>query len=243
MSEQLNKICVNIQQDFTDDQKAQARANIGVEALPSKAGHAGDVLAVNSQATGLEWVPQSGGSVQLQSNWAEADQSSVQYIQNKPTLATVATTGSYYDLSNRPTLATVAQTGNYNDLVGRPSIPSMTLCHHTQQVSITAGQYVNPETYNLNAYIPANSKFYGSLTIERLSNINTSGAYHFVLAVPGNEMTCNFGDYPAARQSGHNIGFSVDNSSSSSQYQLYFQLSGQFEDQTITIHVDGIVFN
>ena len=207
--EQINKVLYNVDQTSatTEDQKAIARANIGVEALPSKAGHAGDVLAVNSQATGLEWVPQSGGSAQLQSNWAESDSSSVQFIQNKP------------------------------------SIPSMQLFHHYQQVSITAGQYVTPETYNLNAYIPANSKFYGSLTIERLSNLSTSGAYHFVLSVPGNSMTCNFGDYPAARQSGHNIGFSVDNASGGSQYQLYFQLSGQFEDQNLTIHVDGIVFN
>lgn len=206
MSEQLNKLCVNIQQDFTEAQKALARANIGVEALPSKAGHAGDVLAVNSQATGLEWVAGGGGS-HVQSNWTETDNTDPSYIQNKP------------------------------------SIPSISLLHHTQQVSITAGQYVTPETYNLTAYIPANSKFYGSLTIERLSNLSTSGAYHFVLSVPNNSMTCNFGDYPAARQSGHNIGFSVDNSSGSSQYQLYFQLSGQFEDQNLTVHVDGIVFN
>lgn len=86
MSEQLNKICVNISQDFTEDQKATARANIGVEALPSKAGNANKVLAVNSQATGLEWVTQSGGSTQLQSNWAETDQSSVQFILNKPVI-------------------------------------------------------------------------------------------------------------------------------------------------------------
>ena len=41
-----------------------------------------------------------------------------------PTLATVATTGSYLDLSNRPTLATVATTGLYSDLSGKPTIPS-----------------------------------------------------------------------------------------------------------------------
>lgn len=219
---------------------------------------AGDNITITSGSSSI--TISSTGGTQLQSNWTESDTSSVQFIQNKPSLATVATTGSYYDLLNRPTLATVAQTGNYNDLVGRPnlasvaltgdyadlnnlpSIPSMQLLHHSQQVSITAGQYVTPETYSLNAFIPANSKFYGSLTIERLSNINTSGAYHFVLAVPGNEMTCNFGDYPAARQSGHNIGFSVDNASGGSQYQLYFQLSGQFEAQNLTVHVDGIVF-
>ena len=239
---ELNKVCVNIQQNFSEQQKSQARANIGVEALPDKTGNANKVLAVNNQATGLEWVAGGEGS-QVQASWTESDTTSPAYIQNKPTLATVATSGSYYDLSNRPTLATVAQTGNYNDLVGRPSIQSMSLFHHSQQVSITAGQYVTPETFNLTAYIPANSKFYGSLTIERLSNLSTSGAYHFVLSVPNNSMTCNFGDYPAARQSGHNIGFSVDNSSGGSQYQLYFQLSGQFEDQNLTVHVDGIVFN
>lgn len=37
-------------------------------------------------------------------------------------LATVATSGSYTDLSNKPSLATVATTGSYNDLVGRPSL-------------------------------------------------------------------------------------------------------------------------
>lgn len=61
MSEQINKVCVNISQDFTEAQKAQARTNIGVEALPDKTGNANKVLSVNAQATGLEWVPQSGG--------------------------------------------------------------------------------------------------------------------------------------------------------------------------------------
>lgn len=63
MSEQINKVLYNIDQtaDTTETQKAQARANIGVEALPSKTGHAGDILAVNSTATGLEWVAGGGG--------------------------------------------------------------------------------------------------------------------------------------------------------------------------------------
>lgn len=86
MPEQLNKICVNIQQDFTEAQKAQARANIGVEALPSKAGNANKVLSVNAQATGLEWVPQSGGGSQVQANWAETNPADVSFIRNKPTI-------------------------------------------------------------------------------------------------------------------------------------------------------------
>ena len=38
-------------------------------------------------------------------------------------LSTVATTGSYNDLSGTPALATVATTGSYNDLSNKPTIP------------------------------------------------------------------------------------------------------------------------
>lgn len=42
-----------------------------------------------------------------------------------PTLATVATTGSYLDLSSRPTLATVATSGLYSDLSGTPTLATV----------------------------------------------------------------------------------------------------------------------
>ena len=38
-----------------------------------------------------------------QADWAETDSNNKSYIQNKPNLATVATSGSYNDLSNKPT--------------------------------------------------------------------------------------------------------------------------------------------
>lgn len=99
MSEQLNKICVNIQQDFTEAQKAQARTNIGVEALPDKAGNAGKVLAVNSQATGLEWVAGGGGS-QVQADWDESDSSDPSYIQNKPAIPAALSAGAGIAIAN-----------------------------------------------------------------------------------------------------------------------------------------------
>lgn len=40
-------------------------------------------------------------------------------------LATVATSGSYNDLSNKPSLSTVATSGNYSDLSGRPSLATV----------------------------------------------------------------------------------------------------------------------
>ena len=90
----------------------------------------------------------AGAEVNVQANWAESNTSSDAYIQNKPSLATVATSGSYNDLSNKPTipaaqvnsdwnassgvaqilnkpnLATVATSGSYNDLSNKPTIPA-----------------------------------------------------------------------------------------------------------------------
>ena len=43
----------------------------------------------------------------VQSNWNETNTSSDAYILNKPTLSTVATSGSYNDLSNKPTIPSV----------------------------------------------------------------------------------------------------------------------------------------
>ena len=41
---------------------------------------------------------------QVNSSWTETDSASPAYIQNKPTLAAVATSGSYTDLANKPTI-------------------------------------------------------------------------------------------------------------------------------------------
>ena len=87
---------------------------------------------------------------QVQANWTEEDSGEPSFIQNKPELATVATTGSYEDLEdkpdipaaqiqsdweqrddeavdfikNKPELATVATTGDYADLENKPDIPA-----------------------------------------------------------------------------------------------------------------------
>ena len=46
-------------------------------------------------------------------------------LSNKPSLATVATSGSYNDLSNKPNLATVATSGKYTDLSNKPSLATV----------------------------------------------------------------------------------------------------------------------
>jgi len=90
---------------------------------------------------------------QVNSSWTETDSSSPAYIQNKPSFAAVATSGSYTDLANKPTipdaqvqsdwaetdstskayvankpnLSTVATSGSYNDLSNKPSIYDSTI--------------------------------------------------------------------------------------------------------------------
>lgn len=43
-------------------------------------------------------------AAQVQANWTQSNSIAVDYIKNKPNLATVATSGSYNDLSNKPTI-------------------------------------------------------------------------------------------------------------------------------------------
>lgn len=85
----------------------------------------------------------------------------VSQLLNKPSLSTVATSGSYNDLSNKPSipsaqvnsdwnsvsgvsqilnkpsLATVATSGSYNDLTNKPTIPTIPTPSYTNNPSVT----------------------------------------------------------------------------------------------------------
>ena len=96
----------------------------------------GTVTSVNNTS------PDSNGNVslsipaaQIQSDWTQADNTKVDYIKNKPNLATVATSGAYSDLSGTPSLATVATSGSYTDLSNKPTIPTV----NNATISFTQG--------------------------------------------------------------------------------------------------------
>lgn len=55
---------------------------------------------------------------QAQADWTEADNSDPSYIQNKPTLATVATSGSYNDLQDQPTIPAAQVNSDWNSVSG-----------------------------------------------------------------------------------------------------------------------------
>ena len=63
-----------------------------------------------------------GAEVNVNADWNATTGDA--FIQNKPTLATVATSGAYSDLSGTPSLATVATSGSYTDLTNQPTIPT-----------------------------------------------------------------------------------------------------------------------
>lgn len=91
-----------------------------------------------------------------------------------PTLATVATSGSYNDLTDKPvipvvpTLATVATSGSYNDLTDKPSIPVVP----TLATVATTGDY---EDLTNKPVIPV---------VPTLATVATSGSYNDLSDTP-----------------------------------------------------------
>ena len=71
-----------------------------------------------------------GGGDQVQSDWTENDSTQVSYIKHKPTLATVATSGDYDDLTNKPTIPAAQVNSDWNAVSGvaqilnKPTIPA-----------------------------------------------------------------------------------------------------------------------
>ena len=110
----------------------------------------------------------SGAEVNVQSNWTQSDNTQDDFIKNKPNLATVATSGSYNDLTDKPTIPTntdekVKQTAissssnaNYRLLLSK----SASNTEETDGVYKDSGLYFNP--------------YDDELTVENVDIINTA---------------------------------------------------------------------
>ena len=113
------------------------------------AGDAGKVLGVLNSDGDVGWVvDQSGTFTQVQADWNESDSSQVSYIQNKPNLATVATSGSYADLSNKPTIPAAQVNSDWNAVSGaaqilnKPTIPTVAQSYNALSTDAMSGTAV-----------------------------------------------------------------------------------------------------
>ena len=153
---------------------------------PTTKGTSGQVLTTNGSTaaswTSLATAATTGSytdlinkptipAAQINSDWTSV--SGLSQILNKPTFATVATSGAYADLSGRPALVTVATTGAYSDLTGRPSLSTVA----------TTGSYAdlsNKPTIpsaQVNSDWAATSGIAQILNKPALSSVATSGSY------------------------------------------------------------------
>ena len=134
-----------------------------------------------------------GGGTQVQSDWTQTDTSAVDYIKNKPTLATVATTGDYDDLTDKPSLATVATSGDYDDLTNKPTIPAAQVQSDWSQTDNTQKDYIkNKPTLATVATSGAYSDLSGTPT---LATVATTGDYDDLTDKPNLATVATSGDY------------------------------------------------
>ena len=112
---------------------------------------------------------------QVQSDWTNNNSSDPAFIKNKPTLATVATSGNYNDLSNKPTIPSLE---GYVTITNLPNYltnyytktETNNLLSQKQDKLVTFSNYQNPGTFV--AQINGTSIYWG----ERGVNIVTEGA-------------------------------------------------------------------
>ena len=126
------------------------------------------LVSVSAEDDSYAFHSSTMGDEQVQSDWTEQDSSSKAYILHKPDLATVATSGSYNDLSdkpsipaaqvqsdwaqadssavdyikNKPSLSEVATSGDYDDLTNKPTIPAAQVQSDWSQSDNTQVDYI-----------------------------------------------------------------------------------------------------
>lgn len=111
---------------------------------------------------------EQGAQANVQANWTEADSTADSYIQNKPTLATVATTGDYGDLTNKPTIPTVDTTLNNSSNNAISNSAVTTKLEDASFIGSTIGQ---PSSL---AYVGSANIQDGAVTTAKIADLNVT---------------------------------------------------------------------
>lgn len=148
MPERIMKALANCDQGLTDEQKLQARTNIGAIG--------GVKVADGSGTTPL--VPDANGYVtvdlteagKVQSDWDETNPAEPSYIRNKPDVPAMQVQSDWTEqdtsdpsyIKNKPTLSEVATSGDYEDLTNKPTIPAAQVQSDWAQTNTSAVDYI-----------------------------------------------------------------------------------------------------
>lgn len=114
-------------------------------------------LMLPSDKTKLNGIA-AGAEVNVNADWNATEGDAL--ILNKPTLATVATSGSYADLSNKPTIPTVDVNKEYVDtqLATKSDLPDYTVFDIVMEITSSGNLSISQENYNkLLEKLPSNA--------------------------------------------------------------------------------------
>lgn len=124
----------------------------------------------------------------VQANWNETNESSDAFIQNKPTLATVATSGSYNDLTNKPSIPTGfnitvnATDDNVVDLTASGGTNSITIDAKHAKQGPTDGYTSGNETTSISSGI---TKFkIPQLTVDAYGHVTEAEDEEIAITIP-----------------------------------------------------------
>lgn len=109
---------------------------------------------VNSAPTTLDTLGELATAFQENETVVDTLNSAIGNKANKSDLATVATSGSYNDLTNKPTLFS----GNYNDLTNKPTIPTVptnvsAFTNDSGYLTAIPAEYVTETELNAKGYL------------------------------------------------------------------------------------------
>lgn len=114
-------------------------------------------LMLPSDKTKLNGIA-AGAEVNVNADWNATEGDAL--ILNKPTLSTVATSGSYNDLTSKPTIPTVDVNKEYVDtqLATKSDLPDYTVFDIVMEISLSSNLSISQENYNkLLEKLPSNA--------------------------------------------------------------------------------------